>query len=64
MADAKEKKESPARYTQYEVSGDSVKCKKRSCPRCGPGIFMAEHKGRVHCGKCGYAESNKSEKSE
>ena len=26
------------------------------CPRCGPGVFLAEHKNRVTCGKCGYSE--------
>ncbi|MBR9702685.1 30S ribosomal protein S27ae [Candidatus Woesearchaeota archaeon] len=31
--------------------------KNRSCPKCGPGIFMAQHKdGRWACGKCGYME--------
>jgi small subunit ribosomal protein S27Ae len=29
------------------------------CPRCGPGTFLAVHKNRVHCGKCGYAEIQK-----
>ena len=26
------------------------------CPRCGPGTFLASHKNRVTCGKCGYSE--------
>lgn len=30
--------------------------KKKICPKCGPGVFMAEHKDRWHCGKCGYME--------
>ncbi|MCD6477278.1 MAG: 30S ribosomal protein S27ae [Candidatus Aenigmarchaeota archaeon] len=30
--------------------------KPRSCPRCGPGFFMAKHKDRYTCGKCGYSE--------
>ena len=24
------------------------------CPRCGPGVFLAEHENRSSCGKCGY----------
>ncbi|HJK62525.1 MAG TPA: 30S ribosomal protein S27ae, partial [Methanocorpusculum sp.] len=28
----------------------------RHCPRCGPGVFMGEHKDRFACGKCGYTE--------
>lgn len=40
----------------YEVSGSSVKRKNKQCPKCGPGVFMAEHKDRVTCGKCGFME--------
>lgn len=40
----------------YEIQGNSFKRKNRICPRCGAGVFMAEHKTRFSCGKCGYAE--------
>jgi len=30
--------------------------KNKFCPRCGPGVFLAEHKNRVTCGKCKYSE--------
>jgi len=26
----------------------------RECPRCGAGVFMAQHYNRLSCGKCGY----------
>jgi len=26
------------------------------CPRCGPGVALAQHKNRVTCGRCGYSE--------
>ena len=26
------------------------------CPKCGPGIHLAEHANRRSCGKCGYFE--------
>ena len=29
------------------------------CPRCGEGVFMADHGDRVACGKCGYTEMKK-----
>lgn len=29
------------------------------CPKCGPGIFLAKHKDRQTCGKCGYTIFNK-----
>ena len=38
----------------YEVKGDKVVRKKESCPKCGEGIFLAEHKDRKTCGKCSY----------
>ena len=44
------------RYQLYEKEGSSVKAKNRSCPKCGPGFFMGNHKNRIVCGKCGYTE--------
>jgi small subunit ribosomal protein S27Ae len=38
----------------YEVEGDKITRRKQSCPRCGEGIFMAEHSDRLSCGACGY----------
>jgi len=46
-------------HEYYEVGGDSVTRKRKSCPRCGPGAWLAEHKGRLYCGKCGYTEFEK-----
>jgi ubiquitin-small subunit ribosomal protein S27Ae len=40
----------------YEVSGDTLKKKKQTCPKCGPSFYMAEHANRRTCGKCGYTE--------
>ena len=53
----KEHKNKPAseKYKLYTISGDKVK-RQRFCIKCGPGVFMAVHKDRVHCGKCGYTE--------
>lgn len=44
------------RYEFYESEGDTINRLKKSCPRCGPGVFMADHDNRVTCGKCGYTE--------
>ncbi len=33
--------------------------KLKECPRCGPGVHLAEHKDRWSCGKCGYTEWKK-----
>ena len=43
-------------YKFYKVQGDKVSKTKRDCPRCGKGTFMAEHKDRFTCGKCGFTE--------
>lgn len=40
----------------YEIKGESIARKSKFCPKCGPGVFMANHKDRHACGKCGYAE--------
>jgi small subunit ribosomal protein S27Ae len=28
----------------------------KACPKCGPGVRLADHKDRRACGKCGYFE--------
>lgn len=43
----------------YEVEGDKVTRKRKTCPKCGPGVFLAEHKDRRSCGHCGYTEFKK-----
>ena len=47
----------------YEISEGKLTRKSKFCPRCGPGVFMANHTDRYSCGKCGYTEmkSNKNE---
>ncbi len=42
--------------TLYEAKGETVERKRRSCPKCGAGVLMAEHNNRLNCGKCGYTE--------
>ena len=61
-AKGKEKKGKSYVYaSSYEVSGDSLKRISKSCPKCGTGFFMAAHKDRRSCGKCGYMEKVKKE---
>lgn len=40
----------------FEVEGDSLKRKNKTCPKCGPGVYLADHKDRMSCGKCAYSE--------
>ena len=53
MADEKEKKE---KAPVKKKKGVKAYKKLRSCPKCGQGTRLAEHKDRVACGKCGYME--------
>ena len=54
------KKKHPTKvWKLYDGSG---KAKNKSCPKCGKGVFMAHHKDRITCGKCGYTEFSRKEK--
>jgi len=48
-----------SKYKRYEVKDGKLTRKNRSCPRCGDGVFLAEHKDRFSCGSCGYTEWKK-----
>jgi len=48
----KHESKSPKDY--YEIQSNSVARKRKTCPRCGDGTFMAKHKDRLYCGRCGY----------
>jgi small subunit ribosomal protein S27Ae len=47
------------RSSLYTIKENKVVLQRRHCPRCGPGILLAEHKDRLACGKCGYTEYKK-----
>ena len=53
---SEKKKEKNKIWEKYEIKNEKLIRKKRFCPRCGPGTFMAEHKERYTCGKCSYIE--------
>ncbi|ADG13722.1 30S ribosomal protein S27ae [Methanocaldococcus infernus] len=53
-----------AKYKYYKVEGDKVVRLKRFCPKCGPGVFLAEHLNRYSCGRCGYMEWKQPAKKE
>jgi len=55
-AKEKPKKEGKKLSALYEISGDEIKRKNRTCPKCGPGMFLGKHKDRIVCGKCQYVE--------
>jgi small subunit ribosomal protein S27Ae len=48
-------------YKFYTIHENKVSRAKRDCPRCGKGVFMAQHKDRFSCGKCGFTEFSQKE---
>jgi len=64
MADKKQaaqKKAPKGRWGLYKAEGSKLVRKNKSCPKCGEGTFMAQHKDRLVCGACHYMEKSKSE---
>jgi small subunit ribosomal protein S27Ae len=43
----------------YEIADNELTRIRQSCPRCGEGVFLAKHKDRLSCGKCGYTKFQK-----
>lgn len=58
MADKKKS----GKWGLYEA-GDKISRKRKSCPKCGDGVFLAQHRDRLSCGCCGYTESTQAEKT-
>ena len=59
----KEPKNKPTskKYTKYTIEGNTIK-RAKTCPRCGPGIFLMVSQKRMYCGKCHYSEFESSKK--
>ena len=52
----KPKNKNPStKHTKYKVEGTKL-VRERTCPKCGPGVFLGNHKDRLYCGKCHYSE--------
>lgn len=49
-------------WKYYTVENDRIRRVRRECPRCGRGVFMAEHSDRVTCGRCKYTEFKRKER--
>ena len=45
-----------AKWSKYSVEDGKLVRKAEFCPNCGPGVFLAIHKDRKSCGRCGYTE--------
>ncbi len=47
----------------YKVEDGKLVRKGKFCPKCGPGVFLAQHADRLTCGRCGYSEQTTSQLS-
>lgn len=59
MAKKEESKKGKQIKDYYAIKDNKLERKNKNCPKCGEGVFLAEHKDRVNCGKCGYTEFKK-----
>ncbi|HEX7392783.1 MAG TPA: 30S ribosomal protein S27ae [Thermoplasmata archaeon] len=57
--DKKKKALRIAKKDYFKLENGKLTRTRKHCPKCGPGVFMAEHPNRVACGKCGYTEFKK-----
>lgn len=58
MGKDKKGKKAPRKRTRVKKSDlyDKGERKRTPCPKCGPSVFMAQHKDRETCGRCGYTK--------
>jgi small subunit ribosomal protein S27Ae len=40
----------------YQIEGGKLTRTHKACPKCGVGVFLANHEDRLHCGRCGHTE--------
>jgi small subunit ribosomal protein S27Ae len=59
MAEKKKGKAKTKKSSFYQVNGEKVERKRTPCPKCGAGIFIAEHANRQTCGNCGFTQWKK-----
>ncbi len=47
------------KYTKYKIEDGKI-VREKTCPRCGPGVFVMKASNRIYCGRCRYTEFIKS----
>jgi len=50
------KRPSPQVWKFYKIENGKLIRLRKFCPRCGSGVYLAQHQDRLACGKCGYTE--------
>lgn len=52
----RKKRRSSQLWKLYKIEGNKIIRTNAICPKCGNATFLAKHKDRYVCGKCGYME--------
>ena len=60
MAQAKKSSSKEKILSVTKLYAADGKRTKKTCPKCGPGYFLAQHKDRISCGHCQYMEKIKA----
>ncbi len=55
-------KPSSKKYKMYRIENGKL-IREKTCPRCGPGVFLARNQDRLYCGKCHFTEFLSSEQN-
>jgi len=56
MPKKKVKNKRPSKkYSKYKIENNKL-IRAKTCPKCGPGVFLGNHKDRYFCGQCHYTE--------
>jgi small subunit ribosomal protein S27Ae len=53
-------KPTSVKYKMYKIEGGKV-IRQKTCPRCGPGIFLMKADNRLYCGKCHFTDFTRSD---
>ena len=57
---AHKNKPTSQKWKKYKIDGDNI-VREKSCPRCGPGVFLSTGQNRLYCGKCYFIEFGKKD---
>ncbi|MCX8188846.1 MAG: 30S ribosomal protein S27ae [Nitrososphaeria archaeon] len=56
MSEKGSKKALKGVWKLYVIQDDKIVSRRVDCPKCGRGVFLAEHEDRLTCGRCGFTK--------